>query len=163
MSNKVQAFAKIITQPLNVHNFRVVIPAFDYDFIVQSTQFPTEEMQIVQLFTQGEPVRYPTIPRNSGEWAVKVPENDDGKIWDRFRTLKNRQYDQVNGLMNPQPWFDCQIFARDLANRPVFQTILHGCWIKGRGEVGLDNSNPTNSWIWDFKFVYQWLEDAKAK
>lgn len=163
MSQKVQTFASIITRPLNLHNFLVKIPKFDYSIVIQSTTFPTEEFRMVKLYTQGEEVRYPTIPQNNGEWAIKVPENDDGKIWNQFRTMKNSVYDQVSGLMNPQAWFPIEIYARDLANRPIFLSILHGCWIKGKNDVSLDASNPQNSWQWDFKFVYQWIEDKGVK
>lgn len=159
MSVKVQTFANIITNPLNVHNFYVVIPDADLAEIVRSTSFPGEQLREVTLYSHGESVVYPTLPENSGTWSFSIPESDDGKVRRQFEALKSRLYNQKTGALNVDTWYDVQVMARDLNDNPVFGVILHGCWIRGRGDVSLDASNPTNNWNWDYQFRYQWRED----
>lgn len=159
MSRKVQRFTQIITNPLNIHNFRVTIPMIDFDILVSSTTFPSERLRTVQLFTFGEAVRYPTIPENSGAWQVRMPEDDSGKVHRDFLALKAQMYNQQTGLLVPQLWDDVLVHARDLADNIVFSTVLHGVWFQGRNDVTIDNSNPATNWNWDYQFVFQWIED----
>ncbi len=159
MSRKVQSFASIITQPLNTYNFKVVIPEIDFAEIIQSTNFPSEKLRVITLWTNGEPVRYPALPENSGEWAIKIPESDDGKIRSAFENLKRKMYNQQTGMLIPSIWKNVQIFARDMADNVVFSSVLHGCWLRGRNDVVLDSTNPTANWAWDYVFTYQWIED----
>jgi len=161
MSRKIQNFINIITTPLNIHNFEVSIPGFDYPFIVQSTTFPTETMRTVVLYTFGEEVRYPTIPQNSGNWRIQVPDNDNGDIREALDAFKNRRWDQLSGIMDGSSidWDDIVVKARDLNNQVVFQSTLVGAWLQGREEVQLNNSDPTQAWKWDYTFRYQYIID----
>lgn len=163
MSVKVQAFANIITNPLNIHNFLVKIDDVDLDLIVQSTVFPSESLRTITLYVHGEPVRYPTLPENSGSWSVRVPENDNGIVKQTFEKLKSSMWNQKTGVFTPKKWKNVQIFARDLADNIVFSVILHGVWLKGRNDVNLANDNPANNWNWDYQFVYNWIEDVDYK
>lgn len=165
MSIKVQNFAKIITNPLNVHNFVVKIEGvvLGFDLLVRSTTFPSEEKRVVVLHVAGEEVRYPTIPKNNGSWAFQIPENDDGKIYQIFKNLSDEIYDQKTGQIKSTSLKDIEIFARDLQDNVVFSTVLKGAWIQSRGEVALSNQDPAQNWNWDFKFVYQWIQDNEPK
>lgn len=163
MSRKVNTFASIITNPLPLHTFIVKIPEFDFNEIVESAALPQEVFRQVTLYTQGEPVIYPTTPECKHEWAVKIPDSDDGKINSQFLRIRSKFFDQKTGLFAPKLWFDTEIFVRDLANKPVLSTVLHGCWLKGRGDVALDVSDPTKPLKWDWMFTFQWLEDKQLK
>jgi len=159
MSVKVQQFTSYITNPLNIHNFVVDIPGFDYSIIVKSTTFPSERLREVVLHFQGEEIRYPTIPETSHTWNVAIDEDDSGIIRASMEKLKSKFYNQKTGLLVPQAWDDAIITARDLAGNPVFSCIMHGFWIKGRSDVNVNNADPTQNWAWDYQFIYQWIED----
>lgn len=161
MSQKIRAFTDIITVPLNVHNFEVEIPGFSYPVVVQSSVFPSEKMRMVVLHTYGEEVRYPTIPQNNGEWPVRVPDDENGTIRDELDAYKTEMYDQKSGQLTPTDWIDhIVVKARALDNTVVFSTSLMQCWLIGREDVQLDNSDPTKPWMWDYKFKYNWIEDS---
>lgn len=161
MSRKVQQFANIITQPLNTYNFHVNIPEANFSMIVESTQFPSEQLREVVLYYKGEEIRYPAIPQNSHQWSFNIVENDSGAIRRQFDALKSSRYNQSTGLLVARPWRDVQIFARDMADNPVFSCILHGAWCKGRGDGPSLNANSvTDSWKWTYQFVFQWIEDV---
>lgn len=159
MSRKAQQFANIITQPLNIYNFLINIPAISFSNVVQSSVFPSEQLQTMSLFTQGEEVRYPTKPKNGGQWPINIPEADSGIMRREFEALKSAVYDQRRGIILPTKWYDINVTSRDEADNPVFSAILHGCWILGRQNVNLNAQNVTDSWKWDYLFIYQWLED----
>lgn len=163
MSRKVQQFANIITTPLNVHNFIVTIPGFVEAIVVESTTFPSDTLREMKLWFQGEEVRYPTIAENSGKWAIKIPENDRGLIRSKLQAFRNSIYDQKTGIIIPALWKDITVHARDLNNQLVFGVILHGAWIRGRNEVQLANSDPSQNWKWDWQFTFQWIEDIANK
>lgn len=160
MSRKVNTFASIITQPLNVHNFYVDIPGVTTaSIVVSAADFPSEKMRKMILHFQGEEIRYPTIPSNQGEWKIKVPENDKGEIRRQLDSLKSARWDQKSGILSPTKWFDPIITARDLQLNPVFSCIMHGAWLVGRDQLNLSNADPTKNWEWDYEFCYQWIED----
>lgn len=147
---------------MNTHNFVVRIPDInlDVDLLVESTQYPSEQLQEVVLHTQGEEVRYPTIPSNQHTWSVKVPESDSGVVRNTLEQLKTSMYNQKTGLFTPSLWKNVHVFARDLADQPRWHVILHGVWMKGHDQVDLNNDQPTQAWKWQYQFIYQWLEEA---
>lgn len=163
MSNKVQTFASIITQPLNIHNFLVKIPEVDVSVVVESTTFPTEKLRIIELWAHGEKVRYPGIPENDGIWKIKIPESDTGVVREQLDALKSKIYDQKTGRITiasaTSVWKDVEVIARDLADNIVFSVTLHGVWLRGRDALNLSSTDPSASWKWDYEFVYQWIED----
>lgn len=159
MSRKVQQFANVITQPLNIYNFDISIPAINFSSVVQASTFPSEKLQIMTLFTHGEQVQYPSIPKNGGQWQVTLPESDSGIIRREFEAIKSNMWNQKTGLLTPPKWYDISVIARDLADNPVFSGVLHGCWIMGRNDVNLNAQDVQTSWKWDYMFIYQWLED----
>ena len=164
MSNKVAKFASIITQPLNLYNFYLTIKGLSQEdnevlATVQSTSFPSEKLRTIELWANGEIVRYPSIPQNDGGWKIKIPENDNGKIRSIFDGLKRKIYDQKTGTLIPPTMYDIVVVARDMQDRQVFKAILHGCWIQGREGVEMSSSDNQKSWEWDYNFVYQWIED----
>lgn len=161
MSRKIATFAQFITQPLNKHNFQVVIPGVPEAIIVESTTFPTDKLREVVMWFQGEQVRYPGLPENGGAWKVTIPEGDNGQIRARFMALRNRLFNQATGTILPDIiWDTIQVHARDLSDNIVFSVNMHGCWLKGAEPQGLNASQPAESWKWDYEFVYQWIEDS---
>lgn len=159
MSRKVQQFASIITQPLNIYNFEVIIPGFPDAIIITSTDFPAEKLRVVEKWFKGEKIRYQSIPENGGTWKFKIPENDGGTIKKQLDKFKSKAWNQTTGLLVPIMWNNVQVYSRDLADNNVFGVVLHGCWLQDRGSVGLDSGKPDGSWDWEYEFVYQWLED----
>lgn len=160
MSLKVNQFAAIITNPLNVHNFAISIPdAGIASIVVSASAFPSEKLQEVKLHYQGEEIIYPTIAKNDHSWKIKVPENDDGKLRRELDKLKSKSWNQKTGIFVPSTWSTVKVHARDLANNIVFSTILHGAWLVGRDQVELANDDASKNWEWDYEFRYQWLED----
>lgn len=159
MSTKVQTFANIITQPLNTHNFHVSIPEINYDVLVESTTFPSRKLQSVTLWFQGEPIKYPTLPGETQEWTVTLPESENGVVRKDFESLLAKTYDQKSGLLHTKKWKNIVVTARDLEDNVVFSSILHGAWIAGRSDVNLSSQAVTEPWKWQYSFIYQWIED----
>lgn len=159
MSLKVNSFVKIIQQPLNTYNFTVDIPDVDYSLLVSSTTFPSEKLQTMSLYFQGEEIAYPTLPKNGGSWKVRVPESDSGAVKKVFDELKRSMFNQKSGVLTPKVWKSITVSARDQANNLVFQVVLHGAYCLGREGQDLDNSANTKTWQWEYEFRYQWIED----
>lgn len=163
MSNKVQTFASIITNPMNLHNFEVRIPGVDPNttLIVESTTFPTQgKFREISLWFQGEKVTYPGLPENGGNWTIRIPESDTGVVAKEFHKLVTAMYNQKTGVMKPTVWKDVEVYCKDLQGNITFSVILHGCWLAQKNQVNLNASTPDQSWKWDYVFVYQWIEDV---
>lgn len=160
MSRKVNKFASIITNPLNIHNFVVDIPGFEYSILVSSTSFPSEKLRTVTKYYQGEKIDYPTIPELGGSWEFTIPENDNGIIKKKLDSFKSKMWDQKSGIFVPNLWKNVTVTSRQLDDTEVFSVILHGAYLLGRNSVNLKNSDPTASWDWDYQFRYQWIEDV---
>lgn len=163
MSRKVTAFAAVITNPLNIHNFVCTIPGLPNQkaMIIESTTFPTEKFREIKLWFQGEPVIYPTLPETDNKWRFKIPEADSATISRDLQAIKKAMYNQKTGILIPGKFQDIEVTARDLAGNHVFSVILHGAWLKGRDAVNLANNNPSESWKWDYEWVYDWIEDKE--
>lgn len=169
MSRRVNKFASIITQPLNVYNFEIRIKNKldevnpDILLTVQSTDYPSEVMREMSLNYQGEVIVYPAKPQNGGDWKISVPEGDKGQVRAELDRLKNSMYNQLTGSMTPTLWYDIEVFQKDLQENIVFSVVLHGCWMKGRGNNQLRTDNVTDSWSNEYTFHYTWIEDKLRK
>jgi hypothetical protein len=163
MSNKVQTFASIISNPMNLHNFEVQIPGVDSNvtLIVESTTFPAQgKFREISLWFQGEKITYAGLPENGGSWTVRIPESDTGKVAKELHKLIKQFYDQKTGVMLPGTWKDITILSKDLSGKIVFKVVLHGAWLAQKNQVNLSSSTPDQAWKWDYVFVYQWVEDV---
>lgn len=163
MSNKAQRFAGVITNPMNVFNFEINIPGVNSNctLVVESTTYPQQgKFRTISLWYQGEQVRYPGLPENGGEWTVRIPESDDGKILKAFHELSSVRYNQKTGVMSPVKFNDITLVMKDLQGNEVYHVVLHGCWINSRNNVNLSAQQAGDSWKWDFVFTYQWIEDV---
>lgn len=160
MSLKANQFVKVIQQPLNTYNFVVDIPDIAYGLLVSSTTFPSEKLQTVSLYFQGEEIAYPCLPKNGGSWKVSVPESDSGAVKKVFDTMKQSMFSQKTGFLTPKRWKDITVTARDQSNNLVFSVILHGAYCVGREGQNLDNSQNTSAWKWEYEFHYTWIEDV---
>ena len=173
MSQKIQAFTQIITTPQNTHNFTLsfeqsgpLLPQTLLDefnaisMIVQSTSMPSDAMRTTTLYTHGEEIRWPAVPQNSGQWGFNIPESDTGEIGAIIQRIRAELWDPRTGAMSASAlqWFDIKVTANDLNTEANFSTLLHGCWIMGRGEVQLSQQGAETNWKWDYTVRYQWLE-----
>lgn len=169
MSRRINTFASVITQPLNVYNFEIRIESLtdkvnsDILLTVQSTQFPSETMREMTLNYQGETIVYPAKPQLGGDWSFSIPEGDGGQVRNELDRLKNTMYDQKTGMMIPKQWYDVTLIQKDLSDNIVFKTILHGCWMKGRNATDLKTDDVSASWNLQYTFHYTWLEDVLLK
>lgn len=169
MSRQINRFAGIITQPLNVYNFELRIKSLvdevnpDVLLTVQSTTFPAESMRDMTLNYKGEEIKYPAKPALGGDWTFSIPDNDKGTIQAELDRLKHNTYDQKTGTMTPNPWYDVEVFQKDLRENIVKSVILHGCWLRGRDATTLNTSDVSTSWSNTYTFRYTWLEDKKKE
>lgn len=158
MSRKVNQFASYLTQPLNVYNFqiRITSPTDKVDetvlMVVSSTKFPSEKMRKMEKYYQGEKITFAAKPDSSGTWTITVPEGDKGQTRRELDRLKNKQYDQKTGMLTPTPWYDIEVFHRDLQDNIVFSVVLHGCWLLGRDGIDLKTQDVTSSVDWNYEF-----------
>lgn len=165
MSRCINQFASIITQPLNIYNFKIVIKnAVDEVnekilLTVQSTTFPAETLRETTLNYKGEEIHYPAKPTIGGDWTFTIPDNDNGMVHAELDRLKNAMYDQKTGTMTPTLWYDVEVMQLDLSDNIVKSAIMHGCWLKGKDNTSLDTSNVTTSWSNTYTFRYAWLEN----
>lgn len=163
MSIKAQTFARIITNPMNLHKFRIDVPDIDYTVIIESSTFPAQgAYREIDLWIQGEKVAYPGLPENGGQWGFKIPEADSGIIKKEFDKKFAAFYNQKTGLFTPHKWDDIVVTCLDLSDKDVFSVVLHGAWILKRGDLSLDASRAEAAAKWDYTFVYNWLEDNEV-
>lgn len=162
MSYKCNTFVQSITNPHNTYQFKVVIGGVDdsITLLVESADFPTQgAFRELTLWNHGEKISYPGLPENGGQWKVKIPESDNGKVAREFKKLTDAAYDQVTGKLKPTVWKKIQVFSQDTQQNNVFHVNLMGCWIMSRQQVGLNGADPAGIWKWDFVFYYNYLID----
>ncbi len=169
MSRRASRFANIITQPLNVYNFEIRITSrvdtVDADILltVQSSTFPSESLQETSYNHQGEKITYAVKPSVGGDWSITLPEGDRGQVRNELDRLKDAMYDQVTGVFTPQPWYNIEVFQKDLQDNIVFSVVLHDCWIKGRNAQNLNAGEAGSNWSNDYTFHYGWLQDKRRE
>lgn len=163
MSYKCNTFVQSLTNPANTHQFKVVIGGVDdaISLLVESCDFPTQgAFREISLWNHGEQIRYPGLPENGGQWKVKIPENDDGKVARAFKALTDEIYDQKTGTLKPTVWREIKVYSQDLQQNNVFHVNLMGCWIASRQQVQLNGADPSGVWKWDYVFTYNYLIDV---
>lgn len=173
MSLKAQTLITNLGNPLNTHNFVVYISNKDFEgvqILVSSTTFVTEVLQEYLLYFQGEKVRFPSIPDNGGEWTCQIPEGELAKFRSAYIKHYSKNFNQTTGAMTH--WsitdkFTIDVYARSLrgdvdGSDKLFGVKLHGCYMKGASPVNLNNSNPTQNWVWDVRFTYDYIEDLEV-
>lgn len=172
MSLKASVFTSFLGNPLNTHNFTVVIPTLsDIQILVASTAFPTELLQEYVLYFQGERVKFPSIPTNSGNWQCTMPEGELAKVNNAYNEYMRKVYDQGTGALtfwSLNDKFDIEVYARGLRgtvqdannydDNKVLGVRMKGCFLKGRTDVSLNNNAPTQNWVWILLFSYDYLE-----
>jgi len=167
MSLKVSTFEGFLGNPLNIHNFICTIPALQaVQILVRSTVFPVESYQNYTLYFQGERVKFPSLPTNSGEWAVTMPEGELSKVWLAYTHYYRKTYNQKEGTVrfwSATDKFDITVTSRTLTGNVVgseklFTSILHGCFVVGPSDVTLDQASATQHWEWNIRFSYDWIE-----
>jgi hypothetical protein len=171
MSIKGRTFENMLGNPLNIHNFMVTIPALDnIQMMVSSTTFPSEQLQDYVMYFQGERVKFPSIPTNSGVWNCTMPEGELAKVYQSLRAHMRLNYNQTTGKMTHwaiRDKFDIIVTARGLrgdvnGSDRIFSTTLVGCYVKGRQDVNLDNSQATTNWVWSVQFSFDAIHDETA-
>lgn len=171
MSIKATKFQELLGNPLNTFNFTCIIPALEsVQVLVSSTTFPTELLQEFTLYFQGERVKFPSIPSNSGDWNATMPEGEFLKVHQALYNYMRSKYSQQTGQLvywSITDKFDIEIYPRRLrgdveGSDKMFGVRMVGCFLKGSSPVGLDNSNATSNWVWDLQFSYDYLEDVRA-
>jgi len=167
MSMKVSTFEGFLGNPLNIHNFICTIPALEaVQILVRSTVFPVESYQNYTLYFQGERVKFPSLPTNSGEWAVTMPEGELSKVWQCYTHYYRKTYNQKAGTVkfwSATDKFLVEVTSRTLTgdvkgSEKLFTSILHGCFVVGPGDVSLDQASATTHWEWNIRFSYDWIE-----
>lgn len=177
MSIKATKFQELLGNPMNTFNFMVVItdPSDNLNkvqILVNSTTFPSEELQEFTCHFMGERVKFPSIPTNNGVWNCSVVEAEAAKVFDAFVGHYSKVYNQKTGQLSHISMYDkftVDIYGCGLNgdiseggdNQKKVGVRLHGAFLKGKGDVQLDNSNATGVWMWNFAFSYDWIEDIQ--
>lgn len=171
MSIKAVKFQEMIGNPMNTFNFKVLIQSkfiSKVQIMVASTSFPNQQLQDFVLWFQGERVKFPSIPTNSGQWSCTMPEGEYQKVTEALQGHMQAQYNNETGALTYWASIDkfdievypCQLRDVDMAN-PLYGVRLKGCYFKGTEDVSLDNSNPTGNWVYTLQFSYDYLETIK--
>lgn len=179
MSIKATQFQQLLGNPMNTFNFMVVIsdPAGKLDkvqILVNSTTFPSETLQEFTCHFMGERVKFPSIPTNDGNWSCQLVESEAAKVFDAYVDHYSKVYNQATGQLSHISMydkFDIDIYGCGLNgdisaggdNQKKVGVRLHGCFLKGKGSVQLDNANATGVWHWQFDISYDWLEDIQPE
>jgi len=170
MSQKVKKLESLLGNPLNTHNFIVVIPALnDIQILVSATSFPAEQLRAYELYFQGERVKFPSLPTNSGEWNATLPEGEYARVYKAVRSLLAKNYNQQTGVMTHwalRDKFNIEIYSRGLrgdvdGSDKVFGVRLMGCFLRGMQDVSLSNQAATTAWEWQLSFSFDWIESIK--
>lgn len=175
MSIKGKTFQAQLGNPLNTHNFlvRIADPAgllSSIQMMVSSTTFPSERLQQYVLYFQGEPIRFPSIPTNSGSWKVTMPEGEFAKMQIALESHMKLSYDQKTGKLTHwslRDKYDIEILARGLrgdvdGSDVLFGVKLIGCWMTGKDDVSLSNQAATTHWEWGVEFSFDSIENIEA-
>lgn len=173
MSIKGKTFQSYLGNPLNLHNFIVEIadPAKNLSAIqimCSAATFPSERLQDFTMYFQGERVKFPSIPTNTGTWTASFPEGELAKLAIAFKSNMDLNYNQQTGKMTHwaiRDKFDIIVKARGLrgdvaGSDVVFQTKLIGCYMSGKEDVSLSNENATANWVWQVQFSFDSIEDS---
>lgn len=167
MSRKIDAFRQALGNPLTVHNFVVRLAAVsdmdpNIEIIVQSTSLPSDQLQDVLLHYLGENVKFPTIPSNGGEWAVNIPDNEQGMAFVNVLKARKMWFEPVTGKMVSMnaTGKNIEVVMRTVNDSEVYKVVLHNCYCKGRDTQQLNAATPTQALTYNATFSYDWVEDV---
>ncbi len=179
MSIKATKFQEALGNPMNTFNFMIIMGdegkgLTPVQIFVTATTFPSEALQEFTTHFMGERVKFPSIPTNSGEWNCTMIESEAAKVFNAFKGHYEKVYNQKTGQLSHIAMYDkfnIEIYgcglngditaSTDVGLQRKVGVKLHGCFLKGKGDVSLDNSNATGVWNWQFNFSYDWIEDIE--
>lgn len=163
MSIKARKFESMLGNPLNTHNFIVIIPKLtSIQMMISATTFPSETLQVYTMFFQGERVKFPSLPTNAGTWSAAMPEGEFAKMFTALENHMATQYNQQTGIMSHwaiRDKFDIEVYARGLrgdvdGSDRVFGVRLRGAFMTGKSDVSLNFNAVTTPWEWNVQFSY---------
>lgn len=168
MSIKVNIFRGLLGNPMNTHNFYVRIPRMsDVELLVSATSFPTEKLETVPYYYQGEIVYYPTMPRRGGTWTCTLPEGEYAKVYRTASLEFGTDFLQKIGIMNHYSntdKFDILVAAKSIRAGVVpmprqipMSVRLEGCVFLGLDPVQLNSGQANQMWVWNLTFSYDSL------
>lgn len=163
MSKKAQGFANFLGNPLNTHNYEIIISSFpNCALLVNNTTFPQKKFNQYTLTYEGENVGWPSIPITGGTWTITMPEGELKKVFEEVEKFRNKIHNDLSGvtLYNAGVKFDIDIYARSLSSQPLLKTKLTGCYLIGLSPVNLANNAPTTNWIWSLEFHYDDIDNS---
>lgn len=166
VSRKIDAFRLLIQQPLTKRDFLLFIPAIvQASILAQAVTFPTEQLQSVEVYKQGQKIELPTKFETGGDWSFDIPDS----------TLTLIRYNLLDVLYNKQI-FDVYFFLGNILNSinlgglTSIQSILSnafsylttaqklgGCWIRSISPVEFSQSDPETPILWRVLVHYNYI------
>lgn len=166
MSRKIDIFRLLIQQPLTKRDFLLFIPAIaQASVLAQATTFPTEQVQSVEVYKQGQKIELPTKFETVGDWSFDIPDS----------TLTLIRYNLLDVLYNKQ-LFEVYFFLGNILNSVNFEGLtslqsiasnvfsylttaqkLGGCWIRNISPVEFSQSDPETPIMWRVLIHYNYI------
>ena len=157
MSLNIQQFKAQMGTPAKLFNWSVFIPNIPTaQFKAQSTQIPAIGSTDIDLFYQGETIKYAGAPEYEHTWTIQIAESQAGDIWNAIWLWRQLVYNQTTGISGPPALYKSPITVLALNDLgvPWLQILIKGAYPKNVDAIDIDRSNNTESWKWNVTFNF---------
>ena len=162
MSLHIDDLKSSIGSPARVFLWDVAIPSLKIaSFQAQTSALPGVDSTDMELFYQGQAVKFPGSVEYSQEWTCEIAESEKGNVMTSLFGWRERVFNQKNGKAGDIETVkeDVVIKALKSSDGTAWLTYkLHGVYPKSIGEVSLDRSANTDILQWEIAFSYDWWE-----
>lgn len=158
MGLNITDFINAVQQPARTYLWDVAIqnmPALT-TFKAQTAQFPGIGSTDVDLFYQGQTIKYAGAAEYEHSWVLNVVESEIADIYDGLYAWRQQIWEQTSGISLPPSIYKKKIVVIGVSTVgvPWIRAQLNGAYPKLVDAVELDRSANTEAWKWNVTFSY---------
>lgn len=154
----INQFTQNIASPARLYIWEVVIPGvIDAGFRAQTSQFPSVGSTDIDLFYQGETVKFAGAPEYEHIWTCEFAEGEDGAIYNALYDWRQQIWSQTEFSQQAPAVYKRDIQVNCLKSSdstPWVSAVLHGCYPKTIDALALDRSANTEAVKWSVQFSF---------
>ena len=157
MSLNINQFKAQMGAPAKPFLWNVAIPGSELiSFKAQTAQLPGVGSTDMDLFYQGETVKYAGTVEYEHTWTLQVAESEDGGVIDFLSTWRALIYEQITGLSGSPGVYKKPITVQALKGDKSswLSYLIKGCYPKNIDPVDLDRYNNSEAWKWNITFNF---------
>lgn len=157
MALQVSEFISNIANPAKSFLWNVIVPRLPLvQFTAQTAQFPSVGSTDIDLFYQGQMIKFAGAIEYEHTWVMNFVESETAIIYNALYEWRQLLWDQVTGLAAVPAAYKDRVTVQALTSQgiPWLTARLKGVYPKIVDAVEMDRSANTEAWKWNVTFSF---------